>query len=110
MSRRHNSSHAVYGSGALDAVEPSVWSAFPAWLGQRWEAMVRSRVARSPVRGERFRNGARWWGRGLDGTPLELDLVAESVAREGVVLVGEAKLALEPSEVPQELARLTEKA
>lgn len=38
----------------------------------------------------RWNPAARWWGKGADGVPLEVDVVAESVDRRHL-LVGEAK-------------------
>jgi len=38
----------------------------------------------------RFNPAARWWGNGLDGKSMEIDLVAESTDHR-VVLIGEVK-------------------
>ncbi len=47
-----------------------------------------------------------WWGRGTDGTQVELDVVAPSVADSRRVLVGEAKLKLADGEIVRALAEL----
>jgi AAA+ ATPase superfamily predicted ATPase len=62
-------------------------------LGRVWEDLARDSVARLQVAGTKWLPPRRWWGRGCDGEPLELDIVAESRDHAGL-LVGEAKLTL----------------
>lgn len=77
--------------------------AFRIFLGQKWEKLVRLRVA------DDWNGVSRWWGTGLDRQPMELDIVAES--RDGrTLLVGEAKLSLPLSENAHVLAELERKA
>jgi AAA+ ATPase superfamily predicted ATPase len=96
------------GAGALEAVAADVWSAFPQHLGQRWEGLARWRVSAAPIAGGSWGPATRWWGTGLDGSRLELDVVAERP--DGRVLVGEAKLKVTRREVPRLIAALREKA
>ena len=75
----------------IKALQP----AFRVYLGQAWERLVRDEIQRRPLPGldMRFRNAARWWGSGLDRKAMEIDIVAESLDGE-TLLVGEAKLSL----------------
>ena len=81
------------------------------YLGGVWERLVLNEVQRKPLPGfsGRFRNAARWWGPGLDRRPMEIDIVAESLDRE-TLLVGEAKLALSANDAVRVLAELEAKA
>ena len=85
--------------------------AFRVYLGQAWERMVRDEIQRKPLPGlkDRFRNAARWWGRGLDRNAMEIDVVAESLDGE-TLFVGEAKLSLSATEADRALHEVEEKA
>ena len=80
-------------------------------LGGVWERLVRAEIQRRPLPGcgERLRNAARWWGAGLDRRAMEIDVVAESLDRE-TLLVGEAKLSLSATEAKRALRELEDKA
>lgn len=84
---------------------------FRVFLGQAWERMVRDEIQRKPLPGleSRFRNAARWWGHGLDRNAMEIDVVAESLDGE-TLLVGEAKLSLSATEADRVLHELEVKA
>ncbi len=69
-------------------------SAFPQFLGGTWERMARERLCRYPICGRSWSPANRWWGRGLDRAPVELDLVSESMDGKSDVLVGEVKVRL----------------
>jgi hypothetical protein len=58
------------------------------------------------VFGKTWGPAGRWWGPGLDGQPLEVDLVAESIEQDAF-LVGEVKWAspADPDRLLQELER-----
>ncbi len=79
-------------------------------VAEVWEQLARERLPRLTIDGSRFEVGARWWGGGLDGKPLELDVVANAVDERDTVLVGEAKLRCSRSDVDQLLAQLVAKA
>ncbi len=91
----------------VDSLQP----AYRVFLGQAWEQMVRDEIQRKPLPGRegRLRNAARWWGTGLDRRPMEVDLVAESIDRE-TLLVGEAKLSLSEADAVHVRAELEAKA
>ena len=84
---------------------------FRVFLGQAWETLVRDSLQHKALPNEHFRwsNAARWWGVGLDGKPMEIDVVAESPDGDAL-LVGEAKLALSKSEAKREMSELARKA
>jgi AAA+ ATPase superfamily predicted ATPase len=62
--------------------------------GEVWEDLARRSVPRSTIDGIEWGVGYRWWGAGSDKTPLEIDVVAESVDGTAL-LVGEARLSLD---------------
>jgi AAA+ ATPase superfamily predicted ATPase len=83
----------LLGAGQVTEVEAQVSRQLKDHLGGVWEELARSNVHRIEVAARRWRPAARWWGRGTDGLPLELDIVAESVDGRAL-LVGEVKLSL----------------
>jgi AAA+ ATPase superfamily predicted ATPase len=87
----------------IKALQP----AFRVYLGQAWERLVCDEIQRRPLPGldMRFRNAARWWGSGLDRKAMEIDIVAESLDGE-TLLVGEAKLSLSETEAVRVLRDL----
>ena len=91
----------------IKALQP----AFRVYLGQAWERLVCDEIQRRPLPGldMRFRNAARWWGSGLDRKAMEIDIVAESLDGE-TLLVGEAKLSLSETEAVRVLRDLEAKA
>lgn len=97
-------------AGQVPEVAREVRAAFPEHEGQVFEDLVRDGVARIEVAGRRWRPGGRWWGRGTDGTELEIDVVAEASDDPGVVLVGEVKRSLSGREARSRLAELRAKA
>ena len=78
---------------AHDLVEPvrdEVLERLPGHVAEVWEELARDSVPRLALHGRRWNPAARWWGKGTDGVPLEIDVVAESADRRHL-LVGEAK-------------------
>ena len=76
-----------------DLIEPvatEVMARLPGHVAEVWEWLARDSVARMALHGMRWNPASRWWGRGTDGVPLELDVVAES-ADGRHLLVGEVK-------------------
>lgn len=55
-----------------------------------WEDMARTSVPFSEIGGHSWEVARRWWGGGIDGKPVEVDVVAESTDGKAV-LVGEVK-------------------
>ncbi|HEX5054772.1 MAG TPA: ATP-binding protein [Planctomycetota bacterium] len=85
--------------GQLDAVAAEVERDWPVYLGMAWEQMARDSVAQLEIAGDRWRPALRWWGASTERTPIEIDVVAESVGDRRKVLVGEAKLTATAKEV-----------
>jgi uncharacterized protein len=86
----------VYPSLSLleqDAVEPVLkhWDeTFGYHLGEIWEELARLSVPHLKIGGIQWKEAYRWWGKDVDGTPKEIDVVAESMDGKKV-LIGEAK-------------------
>jgi len=81
------------------------------YLGGVWERIVRDALSRKHLPGDvrRWRNAARWWGTGIGGRPMEIDVVAESTDGDSL-LVGEAKLSLSGTEAEYAVRELEAKA
>lgn len=92
--------------GDLEFVERIVAERWPRHLGETWEELVRTTLSGFAVHQTRWASGERWWGRGVDGAQLELDVIAPSLADSKRVLVGEVKLTLADREVDRALAEL----
>ena len=95
-----------------DLIEPvyaTVRSRLAGHVAEIWEWLARESVARTALHGLDWNPAARWWGRGMDGQPLEVDVVAES--RDGRnLLVGEVKWSdrSNPARVLADLVRKAE--
>jgi hypothetical protein len=63
---------------------------FPSHVGFVWEELARRSTAFLEINGVHFKPGQRFWGPGMDGVPIEVDVVAESIDGKHV-LFGEAK-------------------
>jgi uncharacterized protein len=73
-----------------------------------WEELARASVSHMGCFDRSWKPAARWWGPGLDRTPMEVDLVAES-ADGSALLLGEAQWT-DADDVPRLMARLRRKA
>jgi AAA+ ATPase superfamily predicted ATPase len=76
--------------GLLDSAEAALQRDFGAYAAGIWEDLARESVPFLKIAGRDWGPASRWWGRGNDGQPLELDVVAESLDRKAL-LIGEAK-------------------
>lgn len=74
----------------LDLVLREVRATFSMHVSGVWEDLVRESVPRHRCFETSWRTAASWWGPGLDRTPLEVDVVAESEDGRDL-LVGEVK-------------------
>jgi AAA+ ATPase superfamily predicted ATPase len=77
-------------------------------IGEIWEELARAAVPLLPLAGKIWGPAGRWWGPGLDRRPLEIDLLAESIDGESL-LIGEVKWAA-PRGAERLLADLAAKA
>lgn len=77
-------------AGGIAAVAAKIRNHFSQHVSVIWEELARASVPYSGTGGYEWGPARRWWGTGLDGTPMEVDIVAESLDGTAV-LVGEAK-------------------
>jgi hypothetical protein len=61
----------------------------PLFTSVTWEELCRKSVP-FIVKEVEFNSAFRWWGKGIDGNPMEIDIVAESKDKQ-TLLVGEAR-------------------
>ena len=61
----------------------------PQFTSNAWEELCRQSVPYI-FQDIEFKPASRWWGKGLDGIPLEIDVIAESADRK-TLLAGESK-------------------
>lgn len=90
-----------------EAIHP----AFRVFLGQTWEALGREELQGLPLPedGGRWLKTSRWWGTGVDGRQMEIDVVAESADGRDL-LVGDAKLFLPEGAIARASVELEDKA
>jgi AAA+ ATPase superfamily predicted ATPase len=86
------------GAGAVRQVSREVKRDFPHHCGAIWEELVRRALVHLNVGGSDWNPGQRWWGAGVDRTPLELDVVASSTDGASLI-VGETMLSLDPEKL-----------
>jgi len=55
-----------------------------------WEELARESTSRLEIAGRRWKPASRWWGKGCNGIPMEIDVMAESLDGDAL-LFGEAK-------------------
>ena len=61
----------------------------PQYISTIWEELCRRSVP-FIIKDSEFNPASRWWGKGLDGISLEIDVVSESTDKK-TLLVGEVK-------------------
>ena len=76
--------------GIVKLAEANLKKGFPFHVSMVWEELARQSVPWSNLGGYSWGQAKRWWGTGASGYSLELDVVAESVDKQAV-LIGEAK-------------------
>jgi len=76
--------------GLVDQVWNDIRGQYDQYLSILWEELCRRIIPFMLFEGKRFNPAARWWGSGMDGKPMELDLVAESNDKSSILL-GEIK-------------------
>jgi hypothetical protein len=97
------------GAGLADVVAREVQAAWPGHVGEHWEQLARDALPRLTLHGRRWNPPSRWWGRTRDRDPIELDLVADAVDADEI-LVGEAKRTCTAREARSALEALERKA
>ena len=96
-------------AGAVRQVKSSIQQRFREHLGVVWEDLVQQCLVHLELDGQQWMPAARWWGAGSDRKHLEVDVLAESADGKSL-LMGEAKLALRPEELPRLQQQLQDKA
>ena len=76
--------------GLIDQVWDKIAERFDQYISFIWEDICLQAVPYLSIEGESFGIASRWWGNGLDGKPMEIDIVAES-ADKNTLLIGEVK-------------------
>jgi AAA+ ATPase superfamily predicted ATPase len=76
--------------GVMKPVEARIQEGFASHVAEVWEDLARLSVPFLNLGSHQWGAAGRWWGVGMDGTQIELDVVAQSMDRKNV-LVGEAK-------------------
>jgi len=94
--------------GLTRAVGAAVKRAFSLHVAGVWEALARDSAPLIRPGNTQWGAASRWWGTGADGKPLELDVVAESLDRNSLLL-GEAKWTASREDVRRILARLEDR-
>ena len=77
------------------AVASEIAASFGHHAGSVWEDLVRAAVPRMRIGGVEWTDVGRWWGTGLDGRPMEIDVVG-TAADGRTILVAEAEWAKRP--------------
>lgn len=76
--------------GVMKPVERRIQEGFASHVAEVWEDLARQSVPFLDLGSHQWGAAGRWWGVGMDGAQIELDVVAQSLDRKHV-LVGEAK-------------------
>jgi hypothetical protein len=93
-------------AGLSRAVASEVARTFAHHAAGVWEDLVRAAIPRMSIGGAEWSEVGRWWGTGLDGKPMEIDVVASS-ADGRALLVAEAEWS--DRSVPSRLTREIER-
>ena len=91
-----------------DTVLKDIETRFPSHVGEAWEDLARISVSRLRLHGESWGPAQRWWGTGIDRSPMEIDLVCESTSTDAL-LIGEVKWE-RSTDIARSLAELKRKA
>jgi AAA+ ATPase superfamily predicted ATPase len=79
----------------VDEVAREIRKGFAGHVGGVWEDLVRASVAGHKYFGISWSPASSWWGTGLDRSPMQVDIVAESSDGRSL-LVGEAEWSSKP--------------
>ena len=76
--------------GLIDRVWDKITERFAQYISFIWEDICLQAVPHLTLNDISFGAASRWWGNGLDGTRMEIDIVAQSVDNKSL-LIGEVK-------------------
>ncbi len=74
----------------IDQVWEEIENKYDHYISGIWEDICRNSISYLEISGKRFNPAARWWGNGMDGKPMEIDIVAESLDKQ-YLFIGEVK-------------------
>ena len=74
----------------VDIVWNIIGAKLSAFVSEPWEDLCRAYIGHSGEFAQTYRYPARWWGKGKNGQPIEIDIVTESFDKK-TLLVGECK-------------------
>ncbi|KPA09646.1 ATP-binding protein [Candidatus Magnetomorum sp. HK-1] len=74
----------------IDGVYEHCQSVFHMHVASIWEELARKSIVYLNIENKKWKPGSRWWGRGIDGKEMEIDVVSESFDKEQL-LIGEVK-------------------
>ncbi len=74
----------------IDGVFEEFKQEFPMHVSEIWEDLSRRSVTTLDVNNIKWRPASRWWGQGIDGKKMEIDILAESFDNR-YLLIGEVK-------------------
>jgi hypothetical protein len=97
-------------AGHCREVEAVIAREQPRFLGEAWEMLARRSAAQLRIDGTAWKSASRYWGKGSDGSSIEIDVLATAAGDASRVLVGEAKLACTARELPRVVADLKHRA
>ena len=95
----------------IEPVHAEVSAHLSGHVAEVWEWLARDSVPRLKLHGIDWNPASRWWGAGIGGAPLELDVVAESTDGRHL-LIGEVKWSdrSDPERIRAELIRKAQRA
>jgi AAA+ ATPase superfamily predicted ATPase len=94
--------------GQTDSVRESVMRSLSSHLGEIWADLARDSASFLSIGGEAWGAAARWWGNDPKGNAMEIDVVAESLDGQAL-LVGESKWTATAREAEGIAQRLAER-
>jgi len=74
----------------IDPVFELIQSRLSQYVSREWENLCRKCVSMAPIDGIQYDMAYRWWGNNGLNTPMEIDVVAESIDKKHL-LIGECK-------------------
>lgn len=93
--------------GLTSQVLEQIKNKLPLFVSAAWEELCRKSVP-FIIRDTEFGPAARWWGKGIDDNPMEIDVLAESADKK-ILLVGEAKWS-DRTDIKEETSNLIKKS
>ncbi|RJQ59288.1 MAG: ATP-binding protein [Desulfobacteraceae bacterium] len=97
-------------AGRMELVAKGIDGKLPAYIGHVWEELARASVPKIAIRETDWHPASTWWGKGIDGSPLEIDIIARSFSDPNHFLCGEVKASADPGDIPALVSDLKHRA